>query len=699
MGLLFFMGYIEQLSDILDFSAHKFSDKQPSDWAEENMAISIGPYPGKLSLDRTPYSREILNCMSPYDPHTNVVLMGGSQWGKSRSVIEPTIAYYVSEHPLPIGYLTGHGELSDEAMVKLDSAFDNAGLRPLIKANTLRKRNSRSGDTNKSKEFPLGSLIAGSATNHKLLRQYTWGLVIADDIDAAKMASKESGNTLDLIERRVAAYGSKSKILWVSTPEIKNFSNIEYLYEKGDQRRYFIPCQCCGVPITLEWSTPLKGTEEMAGFVWDAPGGDLIPGSVKYRCQECGDYFTEANKYEFNKAGFWKATATPKDPNYVSFHLSCFYAMPGMFGWEYNVRKYLEANPDGQPQDEAKMKTFMNLCCGLPFESTGEAPKGNSIQKNQRPYDIGTIPEKLCLSDGNGRIVLVTAAADLNGTMRDEKRNFDDDARLDYKLLAWTENGSSYDIMHGSIGTFKPAALRTKEYKDATEKGNRIKWTYEENRPNSVWPEFERLLNTQFKVDAAVPRTMGVTICTLDTGNTYNNMAYTFIDKMNNKSPGFIQGVKGRADEEYIFEFEGTVKDATLFRAAKERDDLWILETGLYKDKLQKNMGLRWVDGEGQPSGFMNFPRSGGGQYEWNDFFSHFESEMRVIVADKKGAIKAKWQKVQGNSQNHQWDAHLYNMAGKDILIHLIGVSYKIKDYSWGAFVKNALEYYAKMKL
>lgn len=681
------MGYIEQLSDILDFSNHKFSDKRPSEWAEEKMSISIGPYPGKLSLDRTPYSREILDCLDPYHPCTNVALMGGSQWGKSRTVIEPCIAFYVSEHPLPIGYLTGHSELSDEAMMKLDYAIDNAGLRPLIGSNTLRKRNSRTGDTNKSKEFPLGSLIAGSATNHKLLRQYTWGLVIADDIDAAKMASKESGSTLDLIERRVAAYGSKSKILWVSTPEIKGYSNIEYLYSKGDQRRFYIPCQCCGTPITLEWSTPLKNSDEKAGFTWETENGELIEGSVQYRCQECGDKFDDRNKYEFNKAGFWQPTVKkPKDPNFVSFHLSCFYAMPGMFNWEWNVRKYLEANPEGQPVDEAKMKTFVNLCCGLPFESLGEKTDASKLQNNQGRYDIGMIPEKLSISDGNGRIVLITASADLNGKK--------DDARLDYQIVAWAENGSSYNIAHGSIGTFVPAILKRKSDKEE----DRYLWTYEENSQFSVWPEFERILNMQFKVDADITRNMGIFICTLDTGNTYNNLAYTFIDRMNAKSPGFVQGVKGRADEEYIIEFEGRVKDATLFRQAKERDELWILETGLYKDNLNKNMNLRWNDGESQPSGFLNFPHAANGLYEGKNFFSHFESEHRVIVKDKNGHAKAKWEKVQANSQNHQWDNYIYNMAGKDIIIEIVNKKYKIKEYSWAQYVKDTLELYAKNK-
>jgi hypothetical protein len=59
------------------------------------------------------------------------------------------------------------------------------------------------------------------------------------------------------------------------------------------------------------------------------------------------------------------------------------------------------------------------------------------------------------MSDGNGRIVLLTCAADMNGKV--------DDARLDFEIVAWAKSGASYSICHGSIGTFIPRENSLKE--------------------------------------------------------------------------------------------------------------------------------------------------------------------------------------------------------------------------------------------
>lgn len=683
-----------QLKELIDFSVHRLSAISPSEWAEKNMSITTGNFPGRLSYSRTPYSREIIDCLSPYHPATEVVLMGGAQWGKTKSVIEPAIAFYISEHPCEMGYLTGHSDLSEESMNKLDSALDNSGLRPLIKHYGLRKRNTRSGDTTKSKEFPGGNLISGSATNHKLLRQRTWKFIVVDDVEAAKGTSKESGSTVELIRNRAKSFGNKKKIFWCSTPEIKTTSIIEPLFKSGDQRRFHIPCQRCGVFIPIFWSVDIEGSTEKAGMHWRLDdAGKLIPGSTEYICQVCGHGFNDRNKFQFNLDGHWQPTATPEDERIVSFHLSSLYATPGMDNWEHHVRAYLAANPPGQPQKAHLMKTFANLTLGECFEDTGEAPKGNKIQQNQGRYEIGIVPERLSVSDGNGKIVLITCGADLNGLL--------EDGRLDYEVVGWAENGSSYSIIHGSIGTFVPAILKRK----GDELIDREKWTYEENKPLCIWDEFLKVLKLQFKVDVpygAPQRNMSIMLTALDTGNTYKSHVYTFIDTANNQGV-WVEGVKGAANDNYSW----LLKDVKVIKDGRERDRLHILEVGYIKDELASNMQLNWNSNQSQPSDFMNFPTVGDGPpewerilshstkglYGWNGFFAHYESEKRVFVAnDKETDVKAKWVKVATNSQNHFWDCRVYNKAIKEIFIIMLAKSDpKLKNIDWAQYVKEVL--------
>jgi phage terminase large subunit GpA-like protein len=308
-----------------------------------------------------------------------------------------------------------------------------------------------------------------------------------------------------MIEQRFAAYYDKMKLYYISTPELKQLSNIEPVYLLGDQRKYHIPCPCCGDYIDLRWSCPVEGdSNEMAGIYWKTDSvGRLITDSVGYICQKCGGFFKDNNKYELNLAGEWRPTAIPSEEGFYSYHLSSLYAPPGMYDWKHYVNDWLKAHPEGQERKEDLYKAFVNLVLGQTYEEKGEAPKANELQKNIRNYEIGLIPEKVSIADGNGPIVMITCACDLNGT--------EHDARLDYEIVAWSESQSSYSIKHGSIGTFVPreGEKRIKE--------DRARWTYEYYATNSVWPELTKMLSDVYLTDTG--RKMKIFFTGVDCGH------------------------------------------------------------------------------------------------------------------------------------------------------------------------------------
>jgi phage terminase large subunit GpA-like protein len=117
-------------------------------------------------------------------------------------------------------------------MKKIDNMLDTTGTRKLLKSNANRSKNNKSGDKDRLKEFKGGSLTLGP-TNHKSLRQISIKYMLVDDFEAMKSSSKESGDTMSLIKRRTASFAKKRKIAIVSTPEIRETSNIEPEYEKG----------------------------------------------------------------------------------------------------------------------------------------------------------------------------------------------------------------------------------------------------------------------------------------------------------------------------------------------------------------------------------------------------------------------------------------------------------------------------------
>lgn len=657
--------YYDQFIDIFDSSWHKLSTIKPSDWNEQHRSMdsSVSRFKGRFSYDITPYTRELVDCLSPDHPARRIACMKGAQIGYSTGVIEAGIGWIISQQPGNILFLTGHSDLAEEAVTKIDNMIDSTGIRGLIKPNSKRTRGTKTGDTNTKKEFPGGSLVSGSAGNHKLLRQRAVKYGFIDDFDAAKKSDKKSGSTRKMIEQRFAAYADEMKLFYISTPEIRQSSNIEPAYLLGDQRKYHIPCPCCGEFICLEWTIPIEGRDnEMGGITYKLDANNkLVDDSVGYICQKCGDFFDDSNKHELNVLGKWIPTAEPSEEGYYSYHISSLYAPPGMYDWKHYVRQYLEANPTGQKTIEILNQTFVNLCLGLPYEATGESPKANELQKNNiRSYEVEVVPEKLSIKDGNGKIVLLTCACDLNG--------IEEDARLDYEVLAWSESGATYSVTHGSIGTFIPREGAKKNKED------RAAWSYEHHRSNSVWPEFNKVIDAIWPTDSG--RQMKIFITGVDTGH-YTNQAYSFVDTSNFN----VVCLKGDKVNKYV----PFGRDVPTFKLAKERPNLFLAEVGHLKDNLAGYITLKWDQGndQAQPANFMNFPTPSKGKYLFKNFFSHYESEHRVIENKEGQEVAAIWVKKSSISQNHFWDVRIYNIVLKDILLKKIFKELKMQTYTW----------------
>src|SRR5690606_23085310 len=107
-----------------------------------------------------------------------------------------------------------------------------------------------------------------------------------------------------------------------------------------------------------------------------------------------------------------------------------------------------------------------------------------------------------------------------------------------WEVLAHSEGGQTYSVMHGSIGTF--IYRETEEQK----KIHRDKWTYDHSKPNNVWIELDKVLTRDWKV-AGTNRNAKILITALDTGN-WENAAFQYVDTRKNQF--LIVGVKGSSE-------------------------------------------------------------------------------------------------------------------------------------------------------
>lgn len=657
-------GDLTRWEEILDSTLILKSNLKPSEWYESNMFMPAGdPFPGPIRYDRTPYWREVVDCTDPNHPARDITIIGPAQMGKSIMVLNAVVGYTIAMDPCNVLFLTGHSDLSREAMMKLDFMIKNCGLDPLIMPQVLKAKNNRTGDTMTKKEYRGGDLKAGSITNHNLLRQNTVKKSIADDLDAGELAKDKTGSTIEKIKTRTKAHENTCKRLWVSTPQKAGYSLIEIQLKNSDRRNWMVQCPHCGNSenrITLEMPFKVNDTD-MAGLTWKLdPLGRVDFKSVGYICQKCSRFFDDRDKHELLNSGIWVPTQEAMEPYHQGYEINGLYAPHGMTSWYTLASKYVLLNPPGLPRKEKEWQTYWNDDIGKLYSEPKIELKATELQKNNvREYAPGELPIELSRNDGNGEVVMITLEADCNGKL--------EDARLDWELEAWTETGARYSLDHGSIGTFIPN--QSQEQKEAD---SREKWSYELHAPNSVWPEFHKKVS-------GLHGGMGVFITAIDTGHCYDQV-FSYIDA---NTPAYnIVGVMG--DKEHEWQKYRDVKD---FTPGKSRLNLYLLNVNKMKDDLARQMQLKWdpKHHKAQPYGFMNFPLSRDGKYDFKHYFSHFEAEEKRDNADKGEFI---WEKKGPIAQNHFWDVKIYGTAARDILMEIIcKKEMKLKTYNWKIFV------------
>ena len=632
------------------------SNIKPSDWAEANVMI---PGKGRLDYDFNQYCREIIDTLAPDHPARKVAVMKGSQITFSSGVIMPALGWTIAEDPGNTILMVGTSDLIKPASEKLDLMIHGAKLQHYLQHQVQRKRNTKTGDTDEIKSFANGYIKIASNSNPKSIAQIDLVKIFLDDFDAMQGRSKVAGSLTDLIEMRAASNKNSYKLMMISTPLEKSTSNIEPAYEMGDQRKYMVECPCCGERIIFKWKVSEgdminKLTEQVAacdgGIVYELNElGQVDKDTVGYVCYLCGGFFTDRDKQRMLREGVWVPTAVPVSEDYYSYHISSLYAPVGMFDWLYYARKHAEANPKNGPVDEEKMQVLTNTCWGETYVRSAAKPDAKKLMHNIRGYDVGVVPDRMSVRDGNGRIVMLTLAADLNGVVKD--------ARVDWEVRAWSVSGSSYSIDQGSIGTFVPMEGKLKDV------APRKKWTYEHGKANSVWPELTKIIDRIYPNDWGGER--AITLAGIDCGH-YSKYAYEYLDS----TPEYVIGLRGNKPDEA--QQEG--RDVKWYKPGMERNDYWLLDVNRIKDRAAEYMGMTWKEGvdDYQGAGFMNFPTPRDGKYSYASFFEHYEAEQPVLVANSTGTgVKKVWQKVNSIAQNHFWDCFIYNLGMRELHVFM----------------------------
>jgi phage terminase large subunit GpA-like protein len=373
------------------------------EWADREMVLpSWESEPGQYRTSRTPYLREIMQCLSPSHPATEIIVMKAAQMGLTR-VATNLVGYAIHAAPGPILFI--------EPTVDVAKKVSKQRIQPMLETvpcliGKVKEARSRdAGNTILAKEFLGGLLVLTGANSGVGLRFMSARILVLDEVDAYPGDVDGEGSPCALAEKRTLTF-PRRKIFKFSTPLEKLTSVIEPAYQAGSRGRYHVPCPHCDHPQALVW----------AQLQWPADH----PEAADYVCEACLGKIPEHHKTAMLEAGQW-VHEDPDNP-VRSFHISALYAPYGWVNsWAYLAKEWVRI---ARSRDQRELKTFITTNLAETWEEQGEKIEPTALMSRREDY-IAPVPPG---------VLILTAAVDVQ------------DDRLEAEAIGWGLGEESWSI-------------------------------------------------------------------------------------------------------------------------------------------------------------------------------------------------------------------------------------------------------------
>src|SRR5512136_1987983 len=214
-----------------------------AEWADRHRMLSskASAEPGRWRTNRTPYLKDMMNCLSPASPVERVVFMKGAQVGATESA-NCWLGFIVHHAPGPAMAVWPTVEMAKRnSKQRIDPLIEES---PVLAELISPARSRDSGNTILAKEFRGGVLVMTGANSAVGLRSMPVRYLFLDEVDGYPVDVEGEGDAISLAEARTRTF-ARRKIFIVSTPTISGASSIEREYEASNQCRYFVPCPFC----------------------------------------------------------------------------------------------------------------------------------------------------------------------------------------------------------------------------------------------------------------------------------------------------------------------------------------------------------------------------------------------------------------------------------------------------------------------
>jgi phage terminase large subunit GpA-like protein len=576
-------------------------------WAEANRRLSTkaSAEPGEYRVSRVPYTREIQEALSADSIVQRLIVVKASQLGFSE-VANNFLGYIMDQAPGPALLVLPTLELAQR--------YSKQRLAPMIaesKSLSGKVREAREKDSGNStlvKEFPGGFAILAGSNSAAGLRSMPARYLICDDVDAFSPEAGEEGDPIFLAERATLTYGSRRKILKISTPTFEGRSRIVQEWEGTDQRFYNVPCWHCGDVSPMAFSAATRfvvGARKFLEFdkIGDTDRAD--PGSVRLRCATCGKASEEHRKTAMLEAGVWIPTATATSQGAQGYHLSSLYSPLGWSSWREIVEIW-----DNSRKVQAQFRVVVNQRFGEPWREKGEAPDWKKLYRRRENYEIQRVPLAACV---------LTAGVDVQAD------------RFEVEVKAWGPGCEGWSIDTKII----PGGPQDRE----------------------AWSDLERLLATPYVHETGCE--LQIAKLCIDTGWA-TQLVYGWVRRQDRRR---VAAIKGREGSSVVVSTPKRVDVVGKTGKALRRGvELWHVGVDECKSTLYAWLGMdEPLDPsvEGYPAGWQHFPQWG------EEYFRQLCAE-QIVPRTVHGLRRYAWEKIY--ERNEVLDCNVYAYAAATLL-------------------------------
>lgn len=316
----------------------------PTEWALEHFRFDEAAYRGPFLISGAEYIREPLDDFADTSIRDEV-LCWGSQ-AKKTGTLMAGVAWALMNDPGGIFWVMATRELARRLSTKR--------LQPALRKTMpeLIPRGSRRHDfTTLEMKVGAAEIILVGSNSPAALSSTPCSRAIGDEVDKFDKGGRGEADANNLMDQRTKNAANPQR--WkTSTPTVVQ-GLIWDAFEKGDKRRYFMPCPHCNRHVIFAWSKTytmldLQGCEAFVQWDREAKRSDgswdiaRVIRSARAVCPHCAGHIHDGHKTRMIREGVWRPTAAAP-PAYRSRHLSSLYACTPETTFGRLAEKFLQA--------------------------------------------------------------------------------------------------------------------------------------------------------------------------------------------------------------------------------------------------------------------------------------------------------------------------------------------------------------------